>query len=214
MRILELFSGTGSFGKSFEGVSCEIVSVDIVKKFNPVVCADLLTWDYRVYPVGHFDIIWASPPCNTFSRLNQTPRKLEMREKIGRPLLHRTLEIIRYFNPKYWVIENPDSGDMKKEECMKDLHYAVADYCKYGFPYRKRTRFWNNMEEWKPKMCKCDCVMIKPETKKHRYKLGGQFDAVNNGYDILKPGDFGYSKTDWYRIPPLLCSEIRSFMIF
>ena len=207
-RILELFSGTGSFGKVFDGISCEIIKIDIVKKFNPTICEDLLKWDYKVYPTGYFDFIWASPPCNTFSCLNKSPNKLRMRELLGRPLLHRTLEIIRYFNPKYWVIENPDSGAMKNEECMKDLPYNIADYCKYGFPYRKRTRFWNNISSWSPSVCSYDCPFSVPDTKRHKYKLGGQFNA-DKSYDTIKPGEFGYSRTDWYRIPPRLCMEIR-----
>ena len=29
--------------------------------------------------------------------------------------------------------------------CLKDLKYNDCDYCKYGFGIRKRTRFWNNI---------------------------------------------------------------------
>jgi hypothetical protein len=41
---------------------------------------------------------------------------------------------------------------------MNDLPYVDIDYCKYGMPYRKRTRLWNNVSQWLPKpLCKKDC---------------------------------------------------------
>ena len=41
---------------------------------------------------------------------------------------------------------------------MADLRYNDLDYCKYGMPYRKRTRLWNNIEAWTSKpLCKKDC---------------------------------------------------------
>ena len=60
-----------------------------------------------------------------------------------------------------WFIENPQTGLLKKQEFMKDLPYFDIDYCKYGLPYRKRTRLWTNLEGWIPKpLCKKDCGMM------------------------------------------------------
>lgn len=42
-----------------------------------------------------------------------------------------------------------------------ELHMEDVDYCKYGMPYRKRTRLWNNVFQWNPKpLCKKDCGNI------------------------------------------------------
>ena len=66
MRVLELFSGTHSVGKVCNEKGWEVISLDLK---DADINQNILEWDYTMYPVGHFDIIWASPPCDTFSRL-------------------------------------------------------------------------------------------------------------------------------------------------
>ena len=58
----------------------------------------------------------------------------------------RTIEIIDYFKPSAWFIENPQTGMLKKQEFMNGLPYKDIDYCKSGMPYRKRTRLWTNLD--------------------------------------------------------------------
>ena len=66
--------------------------------------------------------------------------------------------MIKYLNPKYYIIENPQTGLLKKQSFMNDLPYVDIVYCKYGTPYRKRTRLWNNVSQWLPKpLCETDC---------------------------------------------------------
>ena len=45
---------------------------------------------------------------------------------------------------------------------MDEFEFKDVDYCKYGMPYRKRTRLWNNITTWKPRdLCKKDCGNIR-----------------------------------------------------
>ena len=61
MRLLELFSGTGSVGEVFRERGWEVVSLDMHLPAD--IRCDIMTWDYRgAYPPGFVDFVWASPP--------------------------------------------------------------------------------------------------------------------------------------------------------
>ena len=154
-RLLELFAGTGSVGKVFEAAGWEVVSVDSVPAFGPTICVDIMQWDYRIYPPGHFDFVHASPPCTEFSRaLTSRPRDLEA----GDVLVNKTLEILTYFRPRWWTIENPHTGLLKTRANMFHLKTFMRRvcYCKYSpkdddsWSYRKDTSIWTNLE-WTPR---------------------------------------------------------------
>ena len=70
MKFLELFPGTGSVGKACKEKGYDVISVDKSDKFEPTVVAGVLLWDYTVFPPGHFDVIWSSPPCTEYSCAN------------------------------------------------------------------------------------------------------------------------------------------------
>ena len=60
MRLLELFSGTKSVGKVAIKKGFDVISLDL--NDADIVC-NILEWDHQRFPVGYFDMIWASPPC-------------------------------------------------------------------------------------------------------------------------------------------------------
>ena len=152
MKLLELFSGTGSVGSVAKNMGWTVVSLDL--KGADINC-DILQWKYKKYPVKYFDFVWASPRCIEYSIAKTVgTRKIDEANAI----VLKTLEIINYFNPRVFIIENPQSGLLKKQEFMKGLPYFDIDYCKYGFNYRKRTRLWTNLDTWTPRpLCKKDC---------------------------------------------------------
>jgi len=193
-RILELFCGTGSVGKEAKRLGYEVISVDLNEKAKPTICVNILDWDYKVFPPGYFDVIWASPPCDTFSLLKASwigrelkrfpgqiyTRELMLREQeeVGVPILNRTKEIIKYFNPKHYWIENPQTGRMK--DYMTEYNHSDVCYCMYGFDYRKATRIWHNNSSFVGKMCN--------HKGKHQRAIGQKasksVDTLNERYSI------------------------------
>ena len=134
MRLLELFSGTKSVGRAFEALGWEVTSLDTDATTRPTICADIQEWDYRTYPPGHFDFIWASPVCTEFSRaLTRRPRRLTE----GDGLVLKTIEIIGHLRPRWWAVENPRTGLLKSRPYMQALPYNDVSYCMYGFRYQK-----------------------------------------------------------------------------
>ena len=51
-RLLELLCGTKSVGRAFEAAGWEVVSLDIVSKFEPTILCDIRSW--------RFVMVWAS----------------------------------------------------------------------------------------------------------------------------------------------------------
>jgi len=199
MRCLELFSGTKSVGKVCDLVGIETVSVDMILPADHQ--CDIMDFDYKIYPKDYFDIIWASPPCTEYSALKNSliGRKIKgeifTMDKINENMIQadklvvKTLEIINYFNPHLWFMENPRSGRLKDREIVKDLPFYDVDYCMYSdWGYKKPTRIWTNKKHFKPLTCNKKC--------------GNMIDNhhINNlGNELHKTKSF--SQKDKYRIP-------------
>jgi site-specific DNA-cytosine methylase len=201
MRLLELFAGTGSIGRAFREAGWEVVSLDIDPASGASIVSDILAWDYRAYPKGYFDALWASPVCTHYSRARtsaKTPRDLEGADA----LVQRTLEIILYFQPKVWGFENPQTGLLKDREVVAGIPYKDISYCMYGYPYRKYTRIWTNSERWVPRP-KCTaanpCLIIK-EGRHPQSAQRGPCRGKGKG-DVCSLGQL-------YSMPPDLCQEI------
>ncbi len=116
-RVLELFKPTGSIGAAFERIGWEVISVDLVAKFNPTHVANIANFEYKQYAPDYFDFLWGSPPCTQFSVAKTCgKRDIEGATK----LVEKTPEIIRYFNCQ-WAFENPQSGFLKKSLVCKEF---------------------------------------------------------------------------------------------
>jgi site-specific DNA-cytosine methylase len=113
----------------------DVVSLD--RDMPADIRCDILDWDFSAYEPKSFDFIWASPPCTEYSIAKTTGvRDIEQANRVSQ----RTIDIIRYLDPKYWVIENPQTGKLNGQDFMNGLAFNDIDYCKYEMPYRKRTK--------------------------------------------------------------------------
>lgn len=193
VKVLELFSGTRSVGKCCDQLGWDSVSVDMILPADHK--CDIMDFDYKQYDKNEFDIIWGSPPCTNYSSLKKCwyGRKLkdgtiyskELNDKDqddADKLVLKTLEIIDYFNPQYWFMENPQTGNLKNREIMKGIPFYDVDYCMYSdWGYKKRTRIWTNKEGWEAKLCdgsgSCGNMIIS-DKRQHKQVLA-------NGYEII-----------------------------
>jgi hypothetical protein len=206
MKVLELFSGTGSVGKLCDQLDWKSVSVDMILPATHQ--CDIMDFDYKQYPKDYFDVVWASPPCTNYSKLQDgwlgrmrkgkiyTKEIQEEEMNNDDKLVLKAFEIIEYFNPHYWFIENPATSRMKDRPFMKDIHNYVVDYCMYSdWGYRKRTRIWTNRKDFKPLLCNKKCGNMIGNL--HKNNLG-------NTERKQRVDASGISQHDSYRIPEKL----------
>jgi len=231
VKVLELFSGTGSVGKCCKELGWEVVSVDMILPADHQ--CDIMDFDYKQYDKDEFDIIWASPPCTNYSALKKCwyGRKLKdgtiyskeqniKDQDEADKLVLKSFEIIDYFNPSLWFMENPQTGNLKNRDIMKDVSFYDVDYCMYSdWGYKKRTRVWTNKKDWIGKLCDgsgaCGNMMIIDNHKIHNINLGRADDKLRHKIQISdvgcgsqknQPKDLKYlgkgtNRIDRYRVP-------------
>ena len=87
---------------------------------------------------------------------------------------------------------------------MNGLRFNDIDYCKYGFKYRKRTRLWNNLTNWKASpLCKKDCGKVVNNKHIETAQRAPSGRKENCGENYVK-----HKQEDLYKIPAELISEI------
>ena len=104
LKALDLFSGTGSVSRALKNLGFEVVSVDLNPRCEATHNVDIMQWNYKSYPTGYFDIIFACPPCTQYS----VAKTMGNRDLFGADkIINKTLDIIKYFKPSKWFLENP-----------------------------------------------------------------------------------------------------------
>ena len=204
MKLLELFSGTGSMGRSFEERGWEITSLDSDPTSGAGIVTNFMDWDFAQFEPGHFDAIWASPPCTHYSVARttaKTPRDLEGSDN----LVQRVLDCIDYLQPRVWAFENPQTGLLKTRQVVYKIPFKDVSYCKYGYPYKKATRIWTNSASWAPvpmccKQSPCEGLVD------GRHDMTAQRGPCRRG-GVLATND-KCSLQQLYSIPKGLCDEI------
>ena len=156
MKVLELFAGTRSIGKSFEERGHDVYSVEWDRRFKDInLYADILTVqaDDILDKFGRPDVIWASPDCSSYSiaaishhrRMDENGNLVPISDyaKFCDRVNQHTLCLILALSPKFWFIENPRGG-MRKMDFMNGLPRYTITYCQYGDTRMKPTDIWTN----------------------------------------------------------------------
>ena len=203
MNILELFAGSRSIGNVADDLGCNVFSVDInnFKNINLVKDIEFLSpKDIPFIP----DMIWASPPCTTYSiaaisHHRPTNNKLSEFALKSDRLVKKTLELIKHYNCIYYI-ENP-RGLLRKQKYMLGIPKTTIWYCKYGVNRAKPTDIFSNNifnlfneNGWIPKeKCFNNNINCHHESAPRGSNTGTQ--GLKNNYERSK-------------IPYLLCKEI------
>lgn len=163
MRILDLFSGTGSSTKAFEDDGHLVFRVEL----DPQHRAD---WHADVTEItaasildrmgGRPDFIWASPPCTAFSvasigkyweRGGDDPQPKHPKAVAAQAIVRATLALIAELAPRYWLMENP-RGMLRTLKMVQPYKRVTVTYCKYGDERMKPTDLWGVMpDRWEPR---------------------------------------------------------------
>ena len=164
-NVLDLFCGSQSITKAGKELGYNTFSTDI--EFKSDYKIDILNFDYNKVPFIP-DIIWASPPCTSFSvagishhwrKIGEQYKYISDKAELGIKLVLKTKEIISLYlcmnNSLIYYVENP-RGLLRKLPIMDSfpIRHTVT-YCQYGDSRMKATDIWTNNRKWHPRpMCK------------------------------------------------------------
>ncbi len=134
-------------------------TIDAVAWHKPDMVADIRTLDaatIREWMGGDPDVIWASPPCTTFSVASLgrywafgVPAHPDTFDALA--MVEHTVKLIRELNPRWWWMENP-RGMLRKQKPVAGLNRVTVSYCQYGDTRQKMTDLWGVWpKRWTPK---------------------------------------------------------------
>ena len=211
-RLLELCCGSKSFSRHFLAQGWEVVSVDIDPKFQPTIVSDVRLLEPTRWPAGHFDVVFASPPCCAYSiARNTVPRDFREADEIVLAcwdhIKHQTSDPEKQVT---WFMENPGTGYLKTRpfQIQWAEYIKPVTYCKYGKPYRKLTYFWTNLD-WEPKpLCSkgARCVSYCNDQNCHIHTAQKGPSKIQKGTNKTQNDDF--KSEELYSYPERLVAEI------
>lgn len=145
LKILNLFAGLGGNRKFWDdvakekGINIEVTAVEfdpeIAKAYakrypnDNVIVGD--AWDYAAKNYLDFDFIWASPPCQTHSRLNIANNiRNDRTKRLPDFRLYELIVYLKYFCKKAFVVENvvPFYEPLIKPTAEIGRHYFWANF--------------------------------------------------------------------------------------
>ena len=146
-KLLELFSGTKSVSRVARSLGWDCVSLDICPRHSPDLCLSILDFDQTAWPRDAFDFVWASPPCESYSKARTRGRGANpiTREEdmvAADTIVRKMRAVLEWFQAPYCV-ENPHTSRLWLREVSRGLRErsVLVSYCQYeGYFYRKTTR--------------------------------------------------------------------------
>ena len=151
----------------------------------------------RIENANYYDFIWDSPPCTHYSIARttaKTPRDFEGADAI----VAKTLEIIEYFDPPLWLMENPQTGYLKTRPVVAGIPHQDVTSCKYAYLYKEQTRLWGTFP-----------FALRPPCTRHdpcEFLENGRHPHLAQRYGVR-----GQTQQQLFTIPPDLCGQIALY---
>ena len=106
-----------------------------------------------------------NPPCRTKAHPYGRPGlSKNMKKKVvdGNSFARWVARLIHMYHGRFWFwVENPQSSFLWRLPCYKAIlcqgmgEFLQLDYCRFGTPWRKHTRFYTNIVTLHRKPCYC-----------------------------------------------------------
>ena len=175
--------------------------IDNDPQFDADAYVDINHIDETYYHADKFhpDVIFASPPCNSFSTMTMgkmwthdgNPKHPLAFE--GQKNVLSTLKLVALLQPDYWMVENPRAR--LRSELMRGLPRKTITQCQYGHPRMKPTDLWGVFPgSWTPRpMCKNGdpCHVAAPR---------GSTTGTQGGVTTIEAGRIPYELGDEIRV--------------
>lgn len=138
MKIISLFDFTGNWSKPYRDNGYEVTQIDLK------LGQDILNWDYTTIPKNSVYAILAAIDCTNYALSGA--RWFAEKDKDGRTaysqeLVAKVKEIIDYFQPDVYAIENPMSRIHILNPWMGQPKLKFHPF-EYGDGYQKMTWLW------------------------------------------------------------------------
>ncbi len=135
--VLSLFDHSGSWSRLYRDAGHNVIQIDIK------LGIDILTWDYT--SIKRADGVLIAVPCTDFTVSGAqywAGKDADGRTSNSVSLVKKSLEIVRYFQPDWWALENPVG---RIDKLVPELQAFGPWYFQphwFGDAYTKKTGLW------------------------------------------------------------------------
>ena len=135
--ILDLCSGSGAWSAPYDAAGYSVQRIDI-NDGNDVR-------DYKIDTALKVHGILAGPPCTHFAGSGARHWKTKGIQPLrdGLSIVDACVRIIHFYNPVWWVLENP-VGRLRHYIGPPKMYF---DPCDYGDAYTKKTCLWGRFNK-------------------------------------------------------------------
>lgn len=141
--VLSLFEQSGYASLYWRMAGYQVISVDTK------LGIDIMNWNYKALDKSRVIGIMAFPPCTHFT--NSGAQYWKEKDEDGRTaenvkLVKKAMEIINYFEPDWWFLENPVGRIAKLVPELKNYGPFYFYPYEYGDPWKKKTALYGKFK--------------------------------------------------------------------